>query len=86
MAKFLIAYDLKQQGQNYTCIINKLKALGAFHSQKSVWLLKTNTTNVAALRDHLKDDLDENDQVIVVQFDEAWASWNMNDNATYLNG
>lgn len=84
MAKFLIAYDLKQQGQNYTCIIGKLNSLGAFHSQQSVWVLKANTNSVA-LRDHLKDCLDQNDELIVVQFDEAWATWNMNADAEYLN-
>ncbi|RVP18691.1 hypothetical protein VPK21_004754 [Sinorhizobium kummerowiae] len=84
MPDFMIAYDLKQVGQNYTCITDKLKKLGAFHSQGSVWLLKS-TTNCKALRDHLKGCLDGNDELMVVQISD-WASYQMNPDAAYLNG
>lgn len=84
MANFLIAYDLKQQGQNYECITQKLKDLRAFHSQYSVWLLKADTT-AATLRDHLKTCCDKNDELMVVEI-ETWASYGMQPDADYLNG
>ncbi|WP_418884831.1 hypothetical protein [Agrobacterium cavarae] len=84
MAKFMIAYDLKQQGQNYNCITEKLKKLNAFHSQGSVWLLKSDTT-CKDLRDHLKGCLDSNDELMVVQISD-WASYQMPHDAKYLKG
>jgi hypothetical protein len=84
MAKFMIAYDLKKSGQNYTCITDKLKAMNAFHSQGSVWLYK-GETNCKVIRDHLKGCLDENDELMVVQISD-WASYQMPHDAKYLNG
>ncbi|CAN7509448.1 hypothetical protein [Pararhizobium sp. LjRoot238] len=84
MGLFAIAYDLKKQGQNYTCITDKLKALKAFHSQGSVWILKS-TSKPSALRDHLKGCLDENDELLVAEVSD-WATWNMQHDATYMNG
>lgn len=83
MADFLIAYDLKAVGQNYTCITEKLKDLGAFHSQGSVWLLKSETT-VGDLIDYLRSCCDGNDELMVVQI-ATWASFQMPHDAEYLN-
>lgn len=84
MANFMIAYDLKQHGQNYNCITEKLKKLNAFHSQGSVWLYK-GATNCKALRDHLKSCLDDNDELMVVEIAD-WASYQMPHDAKFLNG
>ncbi|WP_223566926.1 hypothetical protein [Agrobacterium tumefaciens] len=84
MANFMIAYDLKQQGQNYTCIVDKLKKMNAFHSQGSVWLYK-GTTTCAAIRNALQSCLDENDELAVVQI-EDWASCNMPHDTKYITG
>lgn len=83
MANFMIAYDLKKSGQNYTCITEKLKAMNALHSQGSVWLHKADTT-CAAIRDHLKSCLDDNDELMVVQI-STWASYQMPHDAKFLN-
>ncbi len=82
MSLFVITYDLKQQGQNYECMTEKLRKLGAFHSQQLVWLLKS-TSTAAALRDHLKECCDANDELLVAKID-GWASWNMPKDAEYL--
>lgn len=84
MANFIIAYDLKTAGQNYRCITEKLEKLGAFHSQGSVWLLKSAST-ASALRDHLKTCCDENDELFIAEI-KTWASYQMPHDAKYLNG
>jgi len=70
MGAYVIAYDLRQQGQNYTCVTKKLSDLGAWHMQGSVWILKTDSTAVQ-IRDHLLPCLDSNDKLFVGKLSAA---------------
>ncbi|CAE6836386.1 hypothetical protein [Xanthomonas arboricola] len=70
MSGFIVSYDLYAQGQNYPCITEKLKAMGAWHMQQSVWIVSTNQSS-AQLRDHLKPCLDANDKLFVGKLSEA---------------
>lgn len=70
----IVTYDLKQQGQNYTCIVKKLEAYPShWHMQGSVWLLAT-TDSAKQVRDSLVTCLDSNDNLFVgrLQGEAAW--------------
>lgn len=64
MAAFIIAYDLREQGQNYDCIIGKLEKLGAWHMQQSVWIVQSDSS-AGDIRTHLAECLDANDHLFV---------------------
>jgi CRISPR/Cas system-associated endoribonuclease Cas2 len=74
MAKYVVAYDLMKQGQNYECIIAKIKQYGTWaHVQESVWFIVTNDT-ATQVRDNLQSCLDANDKLIVAGLtgEAAW--------------
>ncbi|TBW96673.1 hypothetical protein [Xanthomonas citri] len=70
MSGFIVSYDLHAQGQNYPCITGKLKELGAWHMQQSVWLVQSDLT-ATQLRDHLIGCLDSNDKLFVAKMTSA---------------
>jgi len=76
MAALIVAYDLKKQGQNYTCIAKKLEAYTThWHMQGSVWIIQTNE-KPALVRDKLMSCLDANDNLFVAALSEtAWAGF-----------
>jgi len=72
---FVVAYDLMKQGQNYTCLTQKLQTYPThWHAQGSVWFIET-SQSAAQIRDYLKPCLDANDKLIVarLQGEAAWA-------------
>lgn len=74
MAAYIVAYDLHAEGQNYTCLRNKLEAYGThWHMQGSVWIVVTNQTAVQ-IRDNLNPCLDSNDKLFVGRLsgEAAW--------------
>lgn len=74
MPAFIVSYDLMKQGQNYTCLIEKLKKYGThWHMQQSVWIVVTDQTS-AQIRDYLNPCLDANDKLFVCRLyrDGAW--------------
>lgn len=86
MATYLIGYDLKRPGQNYSGLEKKIKALGTWwHCLDSTWIVKSDLTEVQ-IRDILagKNSVDWNDRLLVVAlteyaawqgFDERCSSW-----------
>lgn len=77
MPAFVVSYDLIRQGQNYTCLIDRLKGYGThWHMQQSVWIVVTNQTS-SQIRDHLMPCLDSNDKLFVCQLhrDGAWVGY-----------
>lgn len=80
MSAFIVTYDLHQQGQNYTCIINKLKAYPThWHMQGSVWIVVT-AQSAVEIRDNLKPCLDSNDKLFVGKLsgEAAWLGYSQN--------
>lgn len=74
MSAFIVTYDLRAQGQNYTCITEKLKSYGThWHMQQSVWIIVANQT-AAQIRDYLAPCLDSNDKLFVGKL-EGEAAW-----------
>lgn len=69
MKTFLITYDLKKVGQNYSELYNAIKSLGDWqHPMESVWLVAVDSQFVFAndLYDKVKETIDENDSLFVV--------------------
>lgn len=75
MAAYIVAYDLKKVGQNYSCITKKLEAYPThWHMQGSVWIIES-TKTATQIRDELIACLDQNDNLMVAQL-SGQAAWN----------
>lgn len=74
MSAYIVTYDLMKQGQNYDCIIEKLKAYKGWHMQQSVWIVVSEQTHTE-IRDSLVSCLDANDKLFVGRLNAAaWKS------------
>lgn len=87
MSAYIVTYDLHKQGQNYDCIIAKLKAYPThWHMQRSVWIISTNQS-AAQVRDSLQSCLDSNDKLFVGKLSGEAAWYGYPDNvSTWLKG
>ena len=73
----LITYDLKQPGRDYATLYEGIKSDGSWaHPVESVWLLDT-TRNPGEIRDYLKQFVDSNDILFVIQLHQNWGSNNL---------
>ena len=84
MACFVVAYDLKVIGQNYTCITEKLRELPHCHAQGSVWFVEYSGVE-SGLRDYLRPCLDNNDTLFVSEVSRTWAGQTMPVCGKWLN-
>ncbi|TAA38522.1 SinR family protein [Pseudoxanthomonas winnipegensis] len=76
MAIYMVGYDLRKAGQDYTGLINKIKDIsdGYLHHLDSTWLIG-HLGSASAIRDALKPHLDSNDKLLVVQVAKGeWAT------------
>lgn len=77
MSRFLITYDLvgtSETSEDYKRLIARIKEYsGCTKSQKSVWLVKSNSS-AHQVFDDLWARMDSNDRLLVVGLDGAW--WN----------
>ena len=72
-----INYDLKNPGQNYTGLIEKIKALGSSWARPcaSCWLIST-SSSVSSVTETLKAYIDRNDRLLVSQFNaNNYSGW-----------
>jgi hypothetical protein len=86
MKTYLVGYDLNRPVQNYTKLIDALKAYSNWwHHLDSTWLIKTNNS-AEQIRNHLRQFIDANDELLVayVAGESAWAGFN-NEGSTWLN-
>lgn len=77
MPAYIVTYDLHETGQNYTCLIDKLKQYGTYwHAQQSVWVVVTNQSAVQ-IRDNLMKCTDSNDKIFVAHLggEAAWTGY-----------
>lgn len=77
MASILIGYDLNRKGQDYTTLIDKIKALANgswWHCLDSTWIIKCNLTAVQ-VRDALLPVVDVNDELLVMDVTADAAAW-----------
>ncbi|MDO8411196.1 MAG: hypothetical protein Q7S93_14175 [Phenylobacterium sp.] len=73
MAYYVITYDLMNQ-KNYAKLTAELERLAAAKVALSVWLLERFQTNQFGLRDHLLKFIDNDDKLVVIEFEKcpAW--------------
>jgi len=77
MTTYLISYDLAEPGRDYAALEKAIQKYGAYcHLQKSVWLI-VSEADAAAIRDNLRQYLDENDKIFVAKT-SAPAAWSNN--------
>lgn len=76
MRTILIGYDLKSPGRDYTSLYEGIKALGPpwWHHLDSTWLINTEKS-AAAVRDALKEHLDRNDELLVIDVSGRSRAW-----------
>lgn len=75
---YLIGYDLNKSGQDYSTLIEKIKELGDWwHCLDSTFIIKSTSTSIS-IRDHLKNFIDVNDELLVVGLngEAAWYGFN----------
>lgn len=70
-----ISYDLNAPGQNYSDVIARIKELGDWAKvHKSFWYVNSAYTATEAVN-HIKQSLDSNDTVYVVDSTNNIAAW-----------
>lgn len=75
MSTYQVGYDLDKPGQDYSDLIEAIKGLGVWwHHLDSTWLVKSNLT-ATGVRDALKDRLDSNDELLVIDVTGAARAW-----------
>lgn len=67
MPVYLVSYDLRAPGRNYTPLYSQLKRLG-LRALESVWLVQAEQT-APQLHDALHTYLDRNDGLLVAEID-----------------
>src|SRR5262249_3518629 len=78
MSTYLVCYDLNKPGQDYSDLINAIKAYGTWwHHLDSTWIIQTNQT-AQQIRDNLVAHIDANDELLVVgsSGEGAWSGFN----------
>ena len=79
MAVYMVGYDLNSPGQDYSDLIDALKAYGTWwHHLDSTWIIVTNDT-AETVRDNLMRYLDENDEILVAVLSAPAAWYGFND-------
>ncbi len=71
---YIVSYDLKKPDRNYEDLTNGLKSFGTWwHQTGSVWVIVTSKTT-ADVRDYLRQFMDANDKLFVVQLQKNGAA------------
>lgn len=78
MARYLITYDLKDPGQNYERLIDRIKSCPGWAKICLSAYAVQSPKSAVQLRNELKSCLDQNDILFVCDFDN-WASYNLSD-------
>ena len=71
MNKYLITYELKNPGRDYSGLYNTIKSLGLWwHYLASTWIIKSSTTlSAREISDRLVPHIDSNDYLLVIKID-----------------
>lgn len=71
----IVSYDLNNPGQDYSKVIEKIKALGTWAKiHKSVWYVKSTLTAAQAV-DAIWPVMDRNDSLFIVDATNNSAAW-----------
>lgn len=86
MRTYLISYDLGLP-ENHSSYIELASRIKSFHPNwarpvKSVWIVKSDK-NARQIRDQIKQGLDQNDKVIIVELKgSSWGTYNISKEVT----
>ena len=75
---FLVTYDLKIPGQNYSDLYDAIKSEGDWqHPLESIWAVKTGiSVSAGTLYERLRPLIDENDSLFIVEItDQDRQGW-----------
>ncbi len=78
MKNYIVTYDLKKEGQDYTSLINTIKKYNNIHVMRSVWFIKSNNT-ATEINNQLKKYIDKNDLLFVSEIINN-RNWYLNTN------
>lgn len=68
MNKYLITYDLKKPGQNYSQLYDAIKALGPWwHYMSSTWIIKSDIFTANDISHRLIPYIDRVDNLLIVK-------------------
>lgn len=75
MSNFLITYDLRCPGKNYTSLISKIKSYSNAKVCESAWVVRSSYTS-SQIRDSLIHEIDTNDRLFVAELtgNAAWVN------------
>lgn len=75
MSVFLVSYDLRAPGRDYSRLYTRLSGWRAVKALESDWLIDAETT-AYAIRDDLMSYVDANDRLLVAKLEgqSAWTS------------
>ncbi len=84
MYTYLISYDLRAPGKNYSDLHNHLKSYYSWAKPlESFWLIRTTESKPAEVRNAIRKHMDTNDHVFVVDVTGQNAAWyGMSDKVT----
>jgi len=75
MKIYLISYDLRKPGQNYTPLYDAIKAYGDWqHPMESLWAVFTEH-DANMISEDLRKHIDENDCLLVVAMNSEYQGW-----------
>ncbi|HML95597.1 MAG TPA: CRISPR-associated protein Cas2 [Thermodesulfobacteriota bacterium] len=82
MALYFLSYDLRKD-KDYPRLTEELERFGAIKTLKSEWCFRHSDTSAAALRDHFKQYIDNDDGLMVAAVID-WAAYKLKDNPNKL--
>ena len=73
MYKYIVTYDLRNPGKNYSSLINKIKSYQYSKICESVWIIRS-SNNSSTIRNSLLNEIDSNDCLFVAKLsgEAAW--------------
>jgi hypothetical protein len=84
MAIFIICYDLKTPGKDYSSLTKLLESVTHCHAQGSVWFIE-HAISASSIRDVLQKHVDANDVLFVGQVTNGWSGLHMPVCGKWLN-
>lgn len=75
MNTYLISYDLRQPGRDYSSLHEHIKSYGQWAKPlESVWLIKS-SRSVEQVRNAAQQHMDSNDRILVIDVTGRAAAW-----------
>lgn len=84
MPCYVVAYDLRTPGRDYTSLTKQLQSVPNCHAQGSVWFIE-HPGPEATIRDVLRGHMDANDILFVSEVSKSWAGQWMPTCGAWLN-